>query len=957
MTPYGVEQGLRQSMVTQVIQDHNGLIWMTTGDGLHCFDGRTFRVFRVPANSGYTHSDNVMRNVAETNRELLTLSSSSSLLRFNTSTGKFNTIFREDGSYPVLFDQRVQNKPAAWINELKFCLIEAEKVVPKTLRFNRANKIPTNLSPLTAVSFYGKELLLCCDEGLIIIHTNHTASGSGFDATWMPVNGYQSAASDNHGKIYILASGTLFQYLGAGKLKKMVETSLRDKRDLFIDSKNNFWLTSRVKTDQYKLSDHILFEMKFNYYEGKKLETLTPRIISVYEDNHHNLWLGTDGDGVLLYAPNQVHFLRTDLGFTRCLTWFGNALWAGTYHNGLWRVSQGLDTAHRMGALNDSDVYYLDLKVDNRNRLWAASRQGLKVLDHQGKTLLTHEFNCQSAKLLILSNDTVVCFCNHQMYLYHSGNEPACISSGKFIPVLCYLETDNGWWIGNQYGLYRVPKIDGFNKGGVFTEKKQVSSNAVYALIMHQGQIWAATGNGIQIFNRDGTISTLPHSIKEIHNEVIYALLPDDVGQVWFSGNQGLGCFNLKQDFIVPFNTRNNLQSLEFNYNAACKAPNGMLYFGGIRGINGFDPTWFRAKKEDQPVRLISLSVSDTSFSEGIPPLNATIPLSRKAPHISGMVFCSDYTYAGSQAFSFFLEGYQKDWGKPSLDASFNYRDLPPGKYRLWVKYADTWQNWSNPVALITVALHPPFWKTIWFQLILFFTVIIITSLVVRRINTIRYARRIRSLEQQNAVEKERLRISKDMHDDLGASLTRISILSELAKKQNLDPVKYRQIIEQISDISGGVVDDMSEIIWAMNPRNDTLDSFSSHIRQYASSFLESAAIHGHFIFPDLVPARPMSSELRRNLFLTIKEALNNIVKHSGTKEVNIKLILEDQMLRMMITDHGTGFTIEKTEGRGNGLINMRKRIEEHGGSFDISSEIGKGTTIRISVQLPVTEM
>jgi signal transduction histidine kinase len=146
----------------------------------------------------------------------------------------------------------------------------------------------------------------------------------------------------------------------------------------------------------------------------------------------------------------------------------------------------------------------------------------------------------------------------------------------------------------------------------------------------------------------------------------------------------------------------------------------------------------------------------------------------------------------------------------------------------------------------------------------------------------------------------------------------------------------------------------MSEIIWAMNPRNDTLDSFTAYIRQYASAYLESTGINGRFLFPENIPAHSMSSELRRNLFLTVKEALHNIVKHAGPGEVAIHLGVEGEKLFIRIMDTGKGFLVEENPGRGNGLVNMRKRMEETGGSFELTSVPGKGTTLEFSVSLRV---
>jgi signal transduction histidine kinase len=227
-----------------------------------------------------------------------------------------------------------------------------------------------------------------------------------------------------------------------------------------------------------------------------------------------------------------------------------------------------------------------------------------------------------------------------------------------------------------------------------------------------------------------------------------------------------------------------------------------------------------------------------------------------------------------------------------------------------------------------------------------------LTVLFVRKAQQYRYQNQIREIERQFAIEKERLRISKDMHDEVGASLTRISILSELAKKQQNNSAATQQIVDQISEISGNVVDEMSEIIWAMNPRNDTLDSFTSYIRQYASTYLETAGINGEFRFPDEIPSRLMSSELRRNLFLTIKEALHNIVKHSVAENVNFLLHFNNNVLRIEISDNGKGFTPGNKPGIGNGLINMHRRLEDINGQFAIDSVAGKGTKIELSVSL-----
>jgi signal transduction histidine kinase len=209
-----------------------------------------------------------------------------------------------------------------------------------------------------------------------------------------------------------------------------------------------------------------------------------------------------------------------------------------------------------------------------------------------------------------------------------------------------------------------------------------------------------------------------------------------------------------------------------------------------------------------------------------------------------------------------------------------------------------------------------------------------------------------RDLERQVMLEKERIRISEDMHDEIGASLTQISILSEVMKRQSGKPDETFKLIEQISGISNTLVDEMSDIIWAMNPRNDDLASFSYYLRKFASEYLDNTGIRAIFDFPENCPVVPMSSDHRRNLFLVVKEALHNAVKHSGATELAIGLYWADGILKAEIRDNGMGFNKEKTMHTGNGLTNMQKRIEGLGGIFSLETKSAGGT--RIEVTLPL---
>jgi signal transduction histidine kinase len=206
-----------------------------------------------------------------------------------------------------------------------------------------------------------------------------------------------------------------------------------------------------------------------------------------------------------------------------------------------------------------------------------------------------------------------------------------------------------------------------------------------------------------------------------------------------------------------------------------------------------------------------------------------------------------------------------------------------------------------------------------------------------------------KDLDRQLMLERERARISQDMHDDIGASLTRISMMTEMVKNREDVGHGARQWLGQISGTSRGLMEEMNQIIWALNPKNDNLEGLVAYIRRFAFEYLEPANIKCDFYLPEKLPETALTVETRRNIYLVVREALHNVVKHSGATGVDIRLSMVDGRFSISVKDNGKGFDPGKLEFPGNGLVNMRKRMKDIGGEISIRSKAGAGTEIELT--------
>ncbi|MGH7952660.1 MAG: sensor histidine kinase [Limisphaerales bacterium] len=276
-----------------------------------------------------------------------------------------------------------------------------------------------------------------------------------------------------------------------------------------------------------------------------------------------------------------------------------------------------------------------------------------------------------------------------------------------------------------------------------------------------------------------------------------------------------------------------------------------------------------------------------------------------------------------------------------------NYNSLPAGNYRFQVAETTAIGVPTGREALLTVIVPQPFWKEPWFLGVIFLMVVAVTITIVRYILWQRMRMEMAHLKNQRALEQERLRIAHDIHDDLGARVTQISLLSAMAHDNQSFPEKARSDFNHISQMSRDLVSALYETVWAVNPENDNLDALGNYLCQMVNQLCEQAQLGCRLHIQDLPKDVQLSSQIRHNITMSVKESLHNIIKHSKATEVIVRMTFEKRLLTISIQDNGRGFQPD-SQFSGHGLKNIKRRLEDIGGSCSIEGRPNEGTIVQL---------
>jgi signal transduction histidine kinase len=281
------------------------------------------------------------------------------------------------------------------------------------------------------------------------------------------------------------------------------------------------------------------------------------------------------------------------------------------------------------------------------------------------------------------------------------------------------------------------------------------------------------------------------------------------------------------------------------------------------------------------------------------------------------------------------LEGVDSDWVDAGPERTARYNNIVPGNYRFRVSASNNDGVWNEAGAVVALVFLPHYWQTWWFRPAIGAALAMLFAMF--------YRTRVARLR---ALENLRIQIAANLHDDVGSRLTKVAMVTEQVEREIPDSDRRKPLIQNISRTTREVIQAMDEIVWTINPKNDTLDNLANYIFQYAQEYFQDTSVRCRLDVPTRLPDQPVSTEERHNLFMAVKEALNNVLKHAGATEVRIALAVADSRLTMTIADNGRGFVPNLPHPNGNGLKSMKERLEAIGGRLRLESKPGEGTKV-----------
>ncbi len=693
-----------------------------------------------------------------------------------------------------------------------------------------------------------------------------------------------------------------------------------------------------------------------------------PHVVqAVYATSDGQVWLGSDSSGVCALASprTQVVTLPGDgtNDITALLELSPGEFAVGTKGRGFfwWQDGRAIALDEQLDALH---YRYGNALLRTRDgSLWVASDAGLCQF-RNGRRV-------ERADLAQLANQSIMSLCEDRtdglwaganlgkLYRIHEGNVEKVAYGGKLQAIIALVpESDGTLWIGTRGdGVYRL-RAGNSRRFGL---EDGLACEVVRSLCQTtDGTLWVGTAGG-GLAHLEGERFVSISTAEGLPDDVISQIIGDAEGRLWLGSNRGLVAVSERDLKEARPGRPANLHQVSVTHadglladECECSPPvamqDGRIAFPTTRGSVLLRPCDFRPD-EPAPAAVIEKIVANGRDLEANG-VEITIPPGLERLEIQFTAL--DLLTQDRLKFRHRLTGMETKWNDAGPQRSVEYRNLAPGHYRFEAAASLGNGLWSAQPAALALTLEPHWWQTDPARAALGAAVLSIVAGLAAWRERVRARRKIAALERRHAVDAERARIARDLHDDVGASLTQVALLSELARGDLQEqPARAAGHIDEIFTTAQEMTRSLDEIVWAVNPAHDTLERFALFLSAFVQSYTRNAGLQIRLDLPETLSSAPLAAPIRHHLYLATKEALHNIVKHAQATEVQFRLSLCAQGFRIRIEDNGRGLKRDDSCGNGeDGLRNVRERLDQLGGRFSFESGSDRGTAIEMEAPL-----
>ncbi len=974
------DEGLPLKVVQAITQTRDGYLWVGTREVLARFDGTHFTIFDAK-NTPELRNSNIKALCADKTGALWIGTDGGGLVCFKDGVfshyGKTNGLAGD--SLRVIYESR---DGSIWIGTLTgMSQFKDGKFENYNTRYYSTRK-QSLLSSIINSIFEDKDgnLWVATSGGV------NRLKGETIDAftttNGLPSNSLHIVCQDKEGRLWLGSNYGMTSYENEVFESYSTRHGLSDNfvTSFCEDQEGNFWVGTYGGLDRF-VNGSFVSEVN---NEGAPYD----QVNAIFEDREGNIWVGSK-EGLIQLTPKRffAYTKRQGLSYNNVMSVLedrNGSLWIGTWGGGLNLMKDGKFSA--FSAANGLSYSAILSTCEGRDgSLWVGAEfdGGLshlkdgKFTHYSAKNGLIgagvkviHED--QSGNLWIGTSRGLSRFKNGRFTNYSTTNSDL---PGDIIRAICEDHAGRVWF-GTEGGLSQW-------KNGQFinhSTKEGLSDNVVNALYEDKEQdLWIGTDIGGLNRYKDGRFTSYTTQ-QGLLSDRILEILEDDHGWLWMSSYKGI--FRIRKGDLddldrgrteavacIAYGKGDGMESSQCNgvaKPAGWKARDGRLWFPTTKGLVVAEPN-LKLNEVPPPV-LIEEIIADrkkidarewkAQAMQRLNDKNADLTGEPSAiilpPGIGELEFLYTALSLSSpekDRFKYKLEGIDSEWIDAGTRRLAHYNNIYPGRYRFRVKASNNDSVWNETGATIALVLLPHFWQTKWFLTLTALATVGMVGGSVRYISWKKLRQKLARLELQHSLEKERARIARDIHDDLGATLTQITLLSDQSEMGGERQLQANT--RKISATAREMARSLDEIVWAINPEHDTLEGLVEYLTQSADEFLEDTNIRSRLKAPTVLPPCAIAADVRHDLFLAFKEALNNSVRHAGASEIQIDFLTEPGQFQIIIADNGTGFDAASPRVGGNGLKNMRRRLEAIGGQFELSSQQGQGTRIKMTIRLP----